>query len=105
MRKTLLILGGLLVALAVYLLALHWGQSTGEIWASIDPNSIVGFGSLIENKVDPDLWIDVILPVLQWQAWILPLVLGLLLVLAGRPWKGTGASDTETLSEANPSAS
>ncbi len=87
MRKTPVILGGLLVAIAVYLMALHWGRSSGEIWASIDPNSIVGFGSLIENKVDPDLWLDVILPVLQWQAWTLPLGLGLVLIVAGRPWK------------------
>ena len=80
-------LGGALKLVALYLLAFHWGESTGEIWASIDPNSLVGFGSLIENKVNPDLWLDVILPVLQWQAWIPVLALGFLLVLVGQLFK------------------
>lgn len=80
-------LGGALKLVALYLLAFHWGKSTGEIWASIDSNSLVGFGSLIENKVDPDLWLDVILPMLQWQAWIPTLALGFLLVLIGQLFK------------------
>ena len=90
MRKNFLILGGILLAVALYLVALHNGQSIGAVWASIDPNSIVGFGSLIENKVSPDLWLDVFLPALQWQAWVIPAVLGGLLVLSARPSKRSG---------------
>ncbi len=83
------ILGGiaalLLIAAAVLLLRNH-SQQAGELWASINPNSLVGLGSLIENKVDPDLWVDVLLPMLTWPAWVFPGGLGIILLLLARPW-------------------
>lgn len=88
MRKIVLGLGGLLLAVAAVLAVRDVSEPLGNLWASIDSNSLVGLGSLIENHVDPDLWVDVVLPVLEWPAWLLPAVLGLILVLATRPWKG-----------------
>ena len=87
MRWVLLGAGGSIALAGLVLLARSPAESTAELWASIDTNSIVGFGSLIENKVDPDLWTDVVLPVLTWPAWVLPLALAALLILVARPWR------------------
>lgn len=87
MRKIVLILGALLVVAAVVLLIRDAAEALGYLWFTIDANSLVGFQALIEKKVDPDLWTSVFLPLLDWPAWILPLALGAILVLAARPWK------------------
>jgi len=84
-RRTLLIIAAILFAAAVALLAMglieygDWAKpSIASIWGNISANSLVGFGALIEQKVDQDLWLDVVLPVLTWPAWSLPLVLGVI---------------------------
>ncbi len=87
MRKASLAAGGILLLAALALLAFRPGDSAGALWASIDPNSLVGFGALVEKKVDPDLWTGAVLPVLRWPAWILPLALGAAAALAARPWR------------------
>ena len=87
MRKIVLVVGAVLVLVAAVLLVRAPGEALGSLWASIDTNTLVGFGALIEKKVDPDLWSGVILPVLDWPSWIVPLVLGAIMVLAARPWK------------------
>ncbi|MBC6441204.1 MAG: hypothetical protein GDA49_12520 [Rhodospirillales bacterium] len=87
MRKTVLVLGGLLLVAALGLAVFRPGEVAGEVWRSLHPNSLVGFGALIEKQVDPGLWVDVILPALQWPAWLVPLVPGLALAIAGRPWR------------------
>ncbi len=93
MRKIVLGLGGLLLATAAVLLVRDAGQSAGELWASIDPNTLVGLGSLIENRIDPDLWVDVVLPMLTWPAWIYPGVAGVILGLAAQPRRRKQVSD------------
>mgnify|MGYP004205355891 FL=1 len=97
-NRTMLVLGGLLLLGAAGPLVFAGGDTTGQIWASIDPNSLVGFGALVEKQIDPDLWLNVVLPVLQWPAWIVPAVLGVVLVLAARPWraKAVTTEDAET---------
>lgn len=86
LRKMILGLGILLILAALALLVRDAGESAGELWASIDPNTLVGLGSLIENRIDPDLWVDTVLPVLTWWAWVFPAGLGAILVLLARPW-------------------
>ena len=87
MRRIVLGLGALLLVVALVLLLRDPGGAAGELWAAIDPNSLVGLGSLIENRVDPDLWVDVMLPILTWPAWLFAALPGLVLVLAARPWR------------------
>jgi len=86
MRKILTGLAALLLIVAAVLALRDAGQSAGELWASINPNSLVGLGSLIENKIDPDLWVDLVLPMLTRPAWVILGGLGLILVFLARPW-------------------
>ncbi len=51
--------------------------STGELWASIDKNSLVGLQALIENNTWYWLWWKIIFPLLTLPAWVIPLILGL----------------------------
>ncbi|MBT5434089.1 MAG: hypothetical protein P8Q36_07485 [Alphaproteobacteria bacterium] len=99
MRKTLMGLGSALLLTALVLVLRDSSQSIAELWVSIDPNSLVGFGALIEKKVDPDLWTRFVLPLLKEPAWLAPLVPGILLLLAGRPWKRSSATDAEAESQ------
>jgi len=46
----------------------------GDFWSRIHTNSLVGFGSLIENKLSPWLWGNIILPILLAPAWSIPAV-------------------------------
>lgn len=90
MGRAFKILGNLCLVVAVVIIAYgvsdndDWlTPSIAEVWASINANSLVGFGSLVENKIDPDLWVDTILPILTWPAWSLPAILGVLFLLIG----------------------
>ena len=83
MRRPLVLIAALLFAIAIILAAMgliehgDWAKpSIASVWANIDTNSLVGFGALIEQKVDQDLWLDVVLPFLTWPAWSLPLIVG-----------------------------
>ena len=73
--------------------AQEWDPFTfGAAWASVSANSLVGFGSLIENQVSPDLWLNVGLPLLNASLWM---VLGglafILLVVCRRRRRGFAA--------------
>ena len=85
MRRMLVAIAALLFVAAVVLIGLglidygDWAKpSIASVWAGIDTNSLVGFGALIEQKVDQDLWLDVVLPFLTWPAWSLPAIVGLI---------------------------
>ena len=41
-----------------------------EIWVNINANSLVGFGAIIEQKVSPWLWSEVLVPLLSLPAWL-----------------------------------
>ncbi|MSP84127.1 MAG: hypothetical protein EXQ94_14795 [Alphaproteobacteria bacterium] len=62
--------------------------SVGEAWASVNANSLVGFGAIVENRVDPDLWTEVILPILVWPLAAVLGVPGLVLVILCRSRRG-----------------
>ena len=89
MRRFIRYLGLLLLAVAVVIIVANlfgdgWlSPSIAEVWASIDANSLVGFGSLVENEIDPDLWVDSILPLLGLPAWSVPAFFGVIFVLIG----------------------
>lgn len=81
------------VELARSVVVRAWQPYTfGEAWASVSANSLVGFGSLIENRVSPDLWLNVGLPLLNASLWM---VLGglavILLALCRRRRRGFSA--------------
>ena len=88
------LLGGvlLLIALAVFGHEAHSAAtaggyrliSGGELWFMFDGNSLVGFQALIEKKLAPWLWSDIVLPVLRGPAWAIPLVPAALLLLLSR---------------------
>ena len=90
LRRLMSYLGLLLLAITAVIIVVNlfgdgWlSPSIAEVWASINANSLVGFGSLVENQIDPDLWVDSILPLLSLPAWSVPAVLGLILVLIGK---------------------
>ena len=86
MRKVLTGIALLLLIAAAVLALRDHAEQAGALWASINPNSLVGLQSLIENKIDPDLWVDVVLPMLTRPAWVIPGGLGLILVFLARPW-------------------
>ena len=41
-----------------------------EIWLNINANSLVGFGAIIEQKISPWLWFEVLVPFLSLPAWL-----------------------------------
>ncbi len=53
----------------------------GDFWSRIHANSLVGFGSLIENKLSPWLWANIILPVLLAPAWAIPAIPALVFLI------------------------
>ena len=51
--------------------------SVGEAWGSIHANSLIGFGSLIDKQLSPELWTNVAVPALNFPLWIMMLAPGL----------------------------
>ncbi len=78
------IMTSLFVIITVVLAILYTSLSIGGLWAEIDANSLVGLQALIEKNVDPDLWLDIVLPVLGFPLWIATGVISVLLLLLRR---------------------
>ena len=90
LRRSLLAISVLLLVVAVVVLFMglighnDWAKpSIASVWAGISTNSLVGFGALIEQKIDPDLWFDVVLPFLTWPAWALPAIVAVIFLAIG----------------------
>jgi hypothetical protein len=58
--------------------------SPGSIWYAVHANSLVGFQSLVEQRLWPALW-PWLLALLQLPAWLVAGVPAALLLLACRP--------------------
>ncbi len=65
-----LVVGWLLVLGAVAALAIYRTAAVGEIWAGIHTNSLVGFGAIVEKSISPELWSEVLVPLLSQPAWL-----------------------------------
>ena len=80
------VVGGVLVfgALVALVFELYrWGRdgvyqaaSVGEVWVAVNANSLVGFGAVVEQRLSPWLWLEVIVPLLTMPAWLILGVLG-----------------------------
>ena len=93
MRRRVLvgrIVGAVLVfdaAAALFVELYRWGRDgvyqvipVGELWATINANSLVGFGAMVEQKISPWLWIEIIVPLLTLPTWLVLIVPGGLLL-------------------------
>ena len=65
-----LIVGWTLVLGALATLAMYQFDALGAIWASIHANSLVGFGAVVEKSISPELWSEVLVPLLSQPAWL-----------------------------------
>ncbi len=74
----------LVVIITLVLAILYTSVSIGDLWAMIDANSLVGLQALIEKDVDPDLWLDVVLPVLGCPLWVVAAVVSAVLLVVRR---------------------
>lgn len=74
----------LFVIITVVLAILYTSLSIGDLWAMIDANSLVGLQALIEKDVDPDLWLEIGLPVLGFPLWIVTALVSAVLLLVRR---------------------
>jgi len=55
--------------------------ASGELWARVHANSLVGFQALIEKNTFPWLWREVLLPILLAPAWAITALPGLFIIL------------------------
>ncbi len=91
LRRSLLAISILLLVVAVVVLFMglieHGGwakPSIASVWAGINANSLIGFGALVEQRIDQSLWLDVVLPFLAtWPMWSLPAIVGIILLVIG----------------------
>jgi hypothetical protein len=88
--RTLIVIAVALLVVALVLLAMgliehgDWAKpSIASVWAGLSANSLVGFGALVEQKIDADLWFDVLLPFLTWPAWSPPAIVGAVVLAIG----------------------
>ena len=61
--------------------------AVAEVWVAINANSLVGFGAIIEQRLSPWLWIEVIVPLLTLPVWLVLGLPGALLVWTYRQVK------------------
>lgn len=78
------IVTSLFVIITVVLAILYTSLSLGDLWAMIDANSLVGLQALIEKDIDPDLWLDVGLPLLGCPLWAITALVSAVLLLVRR---------------------
>ena len=74
-----IVVGWSLVLGAAAVLAIYRTAAVGEIWAGIHANSLVGFGAIVEKSISPELWSEVLVPLLSQPAWLVLGVPGVVL--------------------------
>ena len=65
-----IVVGWLFVVGAAATYAVYQTAAVGEIWAGIHTNSLVGFGAVVEKSISPELWSEVLVPLLSQPAWL-----------------------------------
>ncbi len=76
-----LVVGWALVLGAGAALGMYRFAAIGAIWAEIHANSLVGFGAVVEKSISPELWSEVLVPLLSQPAWLVLGAPGALLVV------------------------
>jgi len=100
-RRTGWVLIALAVAVGIWdLVGVFMGEaykpvSAGEIWAAIDLPSLNLVQAVVQRYLVPDLWDDLLLPLLLMPLWQLLAIVGLVLALLcrrrGQPWFRRGS--------------
>ena len=62
-------------------------MASGELWAGLHANSLVGFGAIVEQRISPWLWFEVFVPLLSLPLWLVLGAPGALLAWNYRPRK------------------
>ena len=72
----------LLAAGAALGFALGWGAPLGEVLFRYDPALLNTAQAGIQRHVSPAIWDNAVLPLMERPSWVVPVVLGALLLLA-----------------------
>ncbi len=76
-----IVVGWALVLGAVATFVVYRTAAVGAIWAGIHSNSLVGFGAIVEKSISPELWSEVLVPLLSQPAWLVLGVPGVVLAV------------------------
>lgn len=81
---------GLLLLAAAVALASGFGflASLADVMVRLYPPSLQTLQHAVDNNISPRLWDRVLLPALDWPAWVFPAVIGAALLF----WVGRQAS-------------
>jgi hypothetical protein len=77
------LIGLALLALAVGLFAIFGGDPLGAVLFRLDPGLLNLVQAVVQRYLLPMIWDDVLLPVLEAPAWVVPAILGGAMTLFG----------------------
>jgi hypothetical protein len=77
------LIGLVLVALAVGLFAIFGGDPLGAVLFRLDPGLLNLVQAVVQRYLLPMIWDDLLLPVLEAPAWVVPAILGGAMTLFG----------------------
>jgi hypothetical protein len=77
------LIGLALLALAAGLFAIFGGDPLGAVLFRLDPGLLNLVQAVVQRYLLPMIWDDVLLPVLEAPAWVVPAVLGGAMTLFG----------------------
>ncbi|MFN6955053.1 MAG: hypothetical protein ACK4PG_09680 [Acetobacteraceae bacterium] len=85
----MLIFPVILLCIAFFIGIVYRMESLGAVVYSLDPPLLNTMQSGVQRNISPWLWDDVIVPVLEQPAWLLPALLGAALFALGL-WQQRG---------------
>jgi hypothetical protein len=77
------LIGLILLVMAAGLFAIFGGDSLGAVLFRLDPGLLNLVQAVVQRYLLPMIWDDLLLPVLEAPAWVVPAVLGGALFLIG----------------------
>ena len=77
------LIGLALLALAVGLFAIFGGDPLGAVLFRLDPGLLNLVQAVVQRYLLPMIWDDLLLPVLEAPAWVVPAILGGAMTLFG----------------------